>query len=353
MGTDSVNILHLLPTQNWAGTEEICAGLANYQANMKAHHVTVVQRAGGAFDEAYYRSKLDCDVRLIVLPASCRAVSEQARFVDGKLEGKPDVIHAHLGPGARLAQELSSWYSSSVLVGHLHIRFFSSQFWGFDSVFAVSEWQLRDIPVDFAGRVFLAPDFLRTPSALDGHRKQERIEHFRSSINLEEKSFVIGTSGRLHYDKGIDLLIEAFQIAALPESHLVLIGDGPLRKQFEELANGNERIHFVGYVDNPRDILPCFDLYVSSSRAESFGLSVLEAATEGIPILATEVLGTKDMLSNQPASLVSVDDAVALSKGLVRMFNEKRKRCEYDLSAYDSDRTNRIVLQAYSELSET
>ncbi|MBC7242519.1 MAG: glycosyltransferase [Anaerolineae bacterium] len=102
--------------------------------------------------------------------------------------------------------------------------------------------------------------------------------------------------GRLRYYKGVDYLIQA--MAEVPAATLLVVGEGPMRRPWEELARGSgaaERIRFLGEVPDPE--LPAYyhacDVFVlpASQRSEAFGTVLLEAMACGKPVITTE-LGT-------------------------------------------------------------
>ncbi len=100
--------------------------------------------------------------------------------------------------------------------------------------------------------------------------------------------------GRLRYYKGVDTLLHA--LVDLPDVHLNVVGNGPMRDEWEALAGTlglSERVHFAGEV--PDEDLPAqyrqAHLFVlpANARAEAFGTVLLEAMAAGLPCISTEV----------------------------------------------------------------
>jgi glycosyltransferase involved in cell wall biosynthesis len=100
--------------------------------------------------------------------------------------------------------------------------------------------------------------------------------------------------GRLRYYKGLDDLLRA--LPELPDAHLLVIGDGPMRTAWEQLAQElgvSGRVTFAGQVHDD-DLPACYrlgDLFVlpANARAEAFGTVIIEAMSAGLPIVCTEV----------------------------------------------------------------
>jgi rhamnosyl/mannosyltransferase len=139
--------------------------------------------------------------------------------------------------------------------------------------------------------------------------------------------------GALRYYKGLQYLIRA--MARIPPANLLIVGSGPMRSEWEHLAdqvNVSERVHFLGHVDSTR--LPiCYqacDLFVlpSHMRAEAFGLAMVEAMASGRPVVSTE-LGTGTSYVNQhghTGRVVKPADPEALATALGDLLHDASQR---------------------------
>jgi glycosyltransferase involved in cell wall biosynthesis len=111
----------------------------------------------------------------------------------------------------------------------------------------------------------------------------------------------IGTLGRLHAEKGFDVLLQA--AARLRDAgrdfRLSIAGEGPAAGELKALADRlglSDRADFPGWVTPPEALLGGLDLFVCSSRTESFGLVVIEAMAAGAPVVATDIEGPRVLL---------------------------------------------------------
>ncbi|HVK04794.1 MAG TPA: glycosyltransferase family 4 protein [Armatimonadaceae bacterium] len=142
----------------------------------------------------------------------------------------------------------------------------------------------------------------------------------RRELGLAPDAALVGIVSRLDPGKGHEDTIDAFaRVAARhPGSHLVVVGDGTERAAYEAHARRQtacaDRIHFLGRrADVPR-LLPGFDLFCHPSRAEPFGLAVLEAAASGLPILAYDEGGTPEIVRDgETGFLAPPGDVAALA----------------------------------------
>jgi len=104
------------------------------------------------------------------------------------------------------------------------------------------------------------------------------------------KSFVIAM-GRLSWEKGFDLLLDAFSRIAVrhPNWSLRILGEGPLRQSLEEQVqnlNLNGRVELTGALEDPFPVLQAADIFVFSSRFEGFGNALCEAMACGLPVIS-------------------------------------------------------------------
>lgn len=130
--------------------------------------------------------------------------------------------------------------------------------------------------------------------------------------------------GRLVYQKGYDDLIKAFKIVALKKDDLdlVIIGVGPLEEELKKLAtelNISNRIHFVGYQDNPVKFIAKAKLFVMSSRYEGFGNVLVEALACGTKVVSTDCEhGPSEILENgKYGALLPVGNVKILAETII------------------------------------
>jgi glycosyltransferase involved in cell wall biosynthesis len=143
---------------------------------------------------------------------------------------------------------------------------------------------------------------------------------------------VVGTIARLAPQKGIDVLLAAVPslLQAAPGARVVIVGGGPLedelRARADELGLG-EAVSFLGPVENARDLLPSFDVFVLPSRWEGMPIALLEARAAGLPCVATEVGGVRDIVADgADGRVVPVEDADALAGALAELAGDEELR---------------------------
>ena len=127
--------------------------------------------------------------------------------------------------------------------------------------------------------------------------------------------------GRLTRVKGFDVLLSAFARLEDSRMHLVILGEGEMRRSLEERADTlgiGERVHLPGFVDHPQDVVREAELFVLASRWEGFPNVLLEALSTGTPVVATDCDGAPRSLldDGKYGHLVAPDDSDALIEGI-------------------------------------
>ena len=134
--------------------------------------------------------------------------------------------------------------------------------------------------------------------------------------------------GRISSGKGFSTLLEAFATIAeqYPQWHLTLVGEGEARATLETRTKAlalTERIHFLGASTQVGELLRQGDIFALASRYEGFPNALCEALAHGLPVVATDTLGAKEVLRHEHNGLLTpVGEAAALGKALARLMGD-------------------------------
>jgi glycosyltransferase involved in cell wall biosynthesis len=172
----------------------------------------------------------------------------------------------------------------------------------------------------------------------------------RQRWGLSPDEFVVGAVGRFVAEKGLHELAEAAQRTADQEIvWLAAGGDGLAPLVGRSPAN----LRAVGYV-SPPDLLPALDIYVQASHREGLSMALLEAAGAVLPIVATRVGETDQVLRHEKeALLVNPRDASGLVEAVLRLRREPKLRRHLAAAArrrVATDYSTRAMAQAYRSL---
>lgn len=140
---------------------------------------------------------------------------------------------------------------------------------------------------------------------------RKRDTNYRQRLGISNDTLLITFVGRLIYAKGVQDLISALPKIKemIPEAKVSIVGDGPYRANLEDLAYQNgcsNDILFLGQKnqDEVIDILSATDIFVNPSYSEGLPTSVMEPASIGLPIVATDVGGTREIIEHYKTGLL-------------------------------------------------
>lgn len=157
----------------------------------------------------------------------------------------------------------------------------------------------------------------------------------RQELGLREDSFVVTTVGRFNEVKGHKFLIESIKrlkdmqgTAAVCDVKFLLVGDGELLEECRRLADKlgvSDDIVFAGYRTDKKNIFQGSDLYVSPSKNEALSMSIIEALGSGLPVVATNVGGTSEIINNENncGVLVEYGDTEVFAREMLRFVQDK------------------------------
>ncbi|HUB97147.1 MAG TPA: glycosyltransferase [Stellaceae bacterium] len=150
---------------------------------------------------------------------------------------------------------------------------------------------------------------------------QEAPPRARASLATPEDAPLALAMGRLHPNKGFDVLLAA--VAQVSRLQLWLAGDGEERAGLEERARSlgvADRVRFLGWQEEVAPLLAAADMLVCASRHEPLGNVVLEAWAAGVPVVATASEGPRVLIAEgETGLLVPVEDADAMARAMARL----------------------------------
>jgi glycosyltransferase involved in cell wall biosynthesis len=185
----------------------------------------------------------------------------------------------------------------------------------------------------------------------------------RRRLGLAERSTVLFV-GRLHPGKGLATLMTVWPaVAAAHATQLVLVGEGPLRREIEdwrEREGLGEGVVLTGYRPDPGPYYAAADLFVFPSRSEAFGNVVPEAMGHALPVISTPVGVVDEWGEDAPIVRIGIDDAAALDSALRRLLADPAERSRLGTAAVDfvgdrlaPDTVSETYLEFYRQLART
>ncbi|MCH8537799.1 MAG: glycosyltransferase [Alkalimonas sp.] len=298
-----MKIVHIILTHSFAGSERHAVELANLQAEQ--HDVTMILHQRGCEQRPdAIAHRLSAKVKVEIVRGWKPLAIWQCRQRLRQLA--PDVAHAHLSAACRALHGVAGL---CLRVATLHIHYKKQQHQALDALIAIAPWQLHCIPEPLRSHSTQIDNW-SLPTLAD----PEARSRLRQQYGIAEDAIVFGALGRVEHSKGHDVLIEAFEQAAIPNSRLVIVGQGKSWQQIRQQAPAE--VIMPGFSNEPQNWLRCFDLFVSTARTEPFGLVFLEAMHAGLPILATASEGASYLQPVIGRPLTPVDDIAAMAQAM-------------------------------------
>ena len=156
----------------------------------------------------------------------------------------------------------------------------------------------------------------------------------RGDLELNENDIFLLSIGRLTYQKGHEFLVQAMSkvFSRFPNARAGICGDGPLRPQLEQQireAGLSSHVTLLGAWEDISPLLASADIFVLPSRWEGLSRALMEAMAAGLPAIATQVDGIKDLITDGVNGLlVPSEDAKGLENSILQLIQdaEMRKR---------------------------
>ncbi|MBU1102064.1 glycosyltransferase [Patescibacteria group bacterium] len=157
----------------------------------------------------------------------------------------------------------------------------------------------------------------------------ETKDNLKKEFGIKNKSLVY--MGRVSYEKSIDQVLKAFKLVVEkePQTTLMIVGDGPERKNLEELAakiGVKNKVIFTGLLrgENLVRALQASDVFVTASKSENMPLSVLEAMSCGLPFVAAAEKGLVELIKDGVNGfLVKADNPTDIAEKVLRLITNE------------------------------
>jgi glycosyltransferase involved in cell wall biosynthesis len=261
-----------------------------------------------------------------------RSILKLARLVR---RNEIDIVHAHIARDYPLAASVAR-RAGARLVLTRHVLFPLNRIHKFtlrrtSRVIAVSEAVAEGLR---AQKIFEPKTITCIHNGIDVDRFEKSREAMAPAADTNLR---VGMVGHLARIKGQEDFIRAAAAVCSrrDDVEFIIAGEdksrgGDNRRQLEKLIAElglRKRISLVGWVDDVPALLATFDLFVSPSRSEPFGLSIVEAMAAGVPVIATRSEGAREIIDEgQTGQLVPIGDAAALANAMEQMLSDPEER---------------------------
>ncbi len=256
---------------------------------------------------------------------------------------RPDVVHTHLLhadlygiPAARLAgvpAVITTRHNDDAFRRRFPIRQVNAALWRLvNAGIAISDaiaHFVREVERAPAHKVHTVRYGLEALPTMDRAAAQAAL---RRELGLPDEALLLGMVSRLVEQKGIPYALRAFERVGgeFPAAQLVIAGDGLLRVELELMARSlrvADRVHFLGWRADPAAILAALDVFLMPSLWEGFGLVLLEAMAQGLPVVGSAVSAIPEVVVDGETGLLCPPrDVHALAAALRLLLADPERR---------------------------
>jgi glycosyltransferase involved in cell wall biosynthesis len=190
---------------------------------------------------------------------------------------------------------------------------------------------------------------------LDGAEQAGSARALKAEVVGDSAARVVLFVGRLVPEKAIDRLLDVWASVSKEPRVLLLVGDGPLRRELEDAvaARGlGDSVRFVGHRHDARRFYGIADVFVLSSSTEGLSNSLLEAMAAGLPVVASDVGGNRDVVTPGSGVLVDWRDVAACAGVLDTLLEDDDVRRDVGRAARERARAFAMetIVTRYREL---
>lgn len=154
---------------------------------------------------------------------------------------------------------------------------------------------------------------------------------FRNNYAIPQDRPVLLFVGRVAHEKNIGFLLNVVSQVRkeIPNILFVIAGEGPARQSLEQEVTKMglcDNVLFIGYLDRHTELNSCYcsaDIFIFSSRTETQGLVLLEAMAQGVPVVSTAELGTRDVLRDGLGVWIAREELTDFTQKIVNMLGDK------------------------------
>lgn len=182
------------------------------------------------------------------------------------------------------------------------------------------------------------------PQQIDWDKFDLGVGTLKKELGLNENDYLVGCVGRFSPEKNMNMIINCAK--KLPEINFVIVGDGPQKDIIKKMAKNIQNIYILDFTNNVNNIYNSLDLLMLPSKMEGVPLTILEAMSCGIPVVASDVGYVTEIVINNinGFTVKNFNNTNEFIKAIEMALNDRENLAENALKFVKGYRENNVTI---------
>lgn len=338
-----IKVLYLINYAGKAGTEKYVYNLSKKYHKNGAECFFVYNEEGPLCEQI---RELGITPKKIVMrkPFDFKAAKELADYCR---ENNIDVIHAQYPRENYIAILSKLFYKKVKVIYTSHLTISTGIVWKITNTIMTRKNHKIISVCNYGKELLIGNGFPKNNievifNGVEDAEIKKPEEGYKSSLGIDDDALVLSILARYEESKGLDFLVESIKrLKEITDKKfcLLIAGDGVTYQQIEKLIENyglKDTIKQLGFTKDTAKILAISDIYINSSKClEALSFAMVEALLNGLPIVATNIGGNPDIVSdkNKCGTLVEYGDVEGMAYAIKEFLENDEKRREYSKNA--------------------
>ncbi len=345
MGKESISVLHIDTERTWRGGQQQVGYLVKAMKKQDYQTAIICQPQSPL-------EKFCCDKSIPCIPVSM--IGEMDFFAGFRIslickQQNFNILHLHSGHALAIGIWAKLFNSKFKLVASRRVDYHIKKNW-FSQFKYKSRFIDKIVCISYAIENVLIQDdvpqnkLVTIHSGIDINKfsNMPTPENFKRDLGIAENKILIGTIAAMSGQKDYPNLLKAAKIVVEQNDDVIFcaVGDGPHRQKIIKMADEfglMNRFIFAGFREDIGNFLKAFDIFVLASKKEGLGTSILDAQSVGLPVIACEVGGIPEIISDgKNGLLVPPKNEQKLAEAILKLVKNTQFRKKLGENARES-----------------
>lgn len=325
-----MKIIHIILSKGFSGSEKYVVDLINIQS--LKHECFLIINKKNNYYEKYCQINKKIKIIKISNFLSFLLINLSLNII------RPQIVHTHLGDASKKVIKRKFFK----LISTLHMNFKKKYYKNHDGLIVSNETKKIEINNKLkcaVKKIYLWPCSNNIENTVS-------ISDLKKRYEIEKNDFIFGSIGRFHYQKGFDILQKVFKEISNKKIYLFLIGND--HDKFNHYKSKN--IITLPFQKNTAQFYKLFDCFIMSSRWETFGMTLIEAMQNKLPIITTVHEGNQDWIKNYNVDIFNINNHSELKNLVDKRFKLGKQKINYDLTIFNKIDRCREIQDFYNEI---